>query len=721
MDPVTRRVFFGRLAGATLLTAAWREGGCQSGEPVAPEFDPEQNIIAAPHEPAQWPAFREQLDQWRARIRREMAYDDAFYRKPEFAWSASNYCCCFLMMCDEAFYQAEDARYRVEEFLDEGTAEFGGYDSLVLWHAYPRIGVDQRNQFDFYRDMPEGLAGVRDVVHRCRQRGVRVFINYNPWDTGTRREELSDLDLLVDMVRQLDVDGIFLDTMSEGAADFRSRLDAVRPGVVLESELVLPLARIADHHASWAQWFADSPVPGVLRHSWVERRHMQHQIRRWDFDHTGELHTAWMNGSGVMVWENVFGSWMGWNARDRSLLRAMLPIQRRYTRLFSGEGWTPLVPTQQPAVFASLWTGEGLRLWTIVNRSEEGVHGDLLSVPATEGDRYFDLVAGRACTTADSGSVVTLSGTLGPRGVGCFLAAPTARLGDDFAAFLAGQAAVAARADGSPTRAARPVELRPVDPTPRSAEPPEGMVVVRPRAREELVIRMRARECGFYDALSADQGGFQASYQFQVREFRREVALQPYAIDETPVTNNQFAHFLAQTGYRPRHGERFLHHWIDGRPPADQGEHPVVWVDLHDARAYARWAGKRLPTEEEWQFAAQGTDGRQYPWGNQIQAGRCNLGQSGDTTPVKAFPDGRSPWRCYDMCGNVWQWTESERTDGRTRFCIIRGGAYFTPLGSNWYVDGGVRPVDFATKFLLMWPGLDRCATIGFRCVRDIR
>ena len=146
----------------------------------------------------------------------------------------------------------------------------------------------------------------------------------------------------------------------------------------------------------------------------------------------------------------------------------------------------------------------------------------------------------------------------------------------------------------------------------------------------------------------------------------------------------------------------------------------MVYVDLDDARAYAAWAGKRLPTEEEWQYAAQGGDGREYPWGNELRAGRCNRGETGGTTPVKAFPAGRSPCGCYDMCGNVWQWTESERSDGRTRFCIIRGGSYFTAKGSNWYVDGGPRPANFATKFLLMWPGLDRCATIGFRCVVDL-
>ncbi len=118
--------------------------------------------------------------------------------------------------------------------------------------------------------------------------------------------------------------------------------------MILEGEGALPLENIHDHHASWAQWFTDSEAPGVLRNKWFERRHIQHQIKRWDYDHTAELHAAWMNGSGMMVWENVFGAWVPWCPRDRSILRAMLPIQRRYAELFSGENWTPLVPTSQP-------------------------------------------------------------------------------------------------------------------------------------------------------------------------------------------------------------------------------------------------------------------------------------------------------------------------------------------------------------------------------------
>ena len=241
-----------------------------------------------------------------------------------------------------------------------------------------------------------------------------------------------------------------------------------------------------------------------------------------------------------------------------------------------------------------------------------------------------------------------------------------------------------------------------------------------PAVRRDLTIVMRDRECGHYESLPPPGHRLMQSYEFSTTTFVRRIDFPRLAIDETPVTNAQFAEFLAASSWRPRHPDNFLKHWSDGQPPAGLADHPVVYVDLDDARAYADWAGKRLPTEEEWQYAAQGPDDRTYPWGNELQSGCCNDGSTGGTTAVKAFPAGRSPCGCYDLCGNVWQWTDSQRSDGRTRFCIIRGGSYFAAHGSNWYVDGGVRPANYATKFLLMWPGLDRCATIGFRCVKDL-
>ncbi len=119
-------------------------------------------------------------------------FDDALYTRPDLVWSQRNFVCGFLMVWDEALWDTAGSRWRVEEVLEEAQREFGGWDSVVLWPAYPRIGADQRNQFDFCRDLPGGLAGLREVVGRFHTAGVKVFLPYNPWDTGTRREPVSD-------------------------------------------------------------------------------------------------------------------------------------------------------------------------------------------------------------------------------------------------------------------------------------------------------------------------------------------------------------------------------------------------------------------------------------------------------------------------------------------------------------------------------------------------
>jgi len=595
-------------------------------------FDPSQNLIPAPPHSGDWARFREQLAIWRATRRRELGYSDALYRRPDFAWTSRCFTCCFLMLCDERFYDHRRGRYRVEAFLAEAQREFGGFDAVVLWHAYPRIGVDDRNQFDCYRDQPGGLAGLRSVSRRFRRRGVAVFLDYNPWDTGTRREEVDDLDALAALVGAIEADGIFLDTMSQGAASFRGKLDAVRPGVALEGELALPLEHLHDHHLSWAQWFNDSAAPGVLRNKWFERRHLQHQIRRWDRDHSGELHAAWMNGSGMMVWENVFGSWVGWCERDKAILRAMVPIQRRYADWFNGEGWTPLVPTAQPGVYASLWEIPGRRLWTLVNRTTQPIQGTLLHVHLRAGECVYDLIRGgpaqraherdEARAVPDDGTPqaatdltpVALAGCIPARGIGAFVAGDAKDLGSDFKRFLQRQARNLARASEDTTFPARSTALvAGARAAKRFALPAEMVRISGGRFTLHSVFRLR--ECGAYESVHTHFSGGSGPRLHESITFEREVTLAPYAVDLTPVTNRQFAEFLKHSGYRPPQPASFLKHWGPDGPPAALEDHPVVYLDLADARAYARWAGKRLPTEEEWQYAAQGPEGRAYPWG----------------------------------------------------------------------------------------------------------
>jgi gamma-glutamyl hercynylcysteine S-oxide synthase len=195
----------------------------------------------------------------------------------------------------------------------------------------------------------------------------------------------------------------------------------------------------------------------------------------------------------------------------------------------------------------------------------------------------------------------------------------------------------------------------------------------------------------------------------------RTVKVAPYRIGRTEVTNAQYKRFIDASGYRPKFDENYLRHWKGASPPAALAEHPVVWVDLDDAQAYCKWSGGDLPTEEQWQLAAQGMSRRLYPWGNDPDPEKANVRSSG-TKAVGSYPAGASPYGALDMVGNVWEWTDSKQDDGRHWFSYLRGGAWFQALTSVWYPESGLVTNEQRLHFWWQSPGLNRTSTTGFRC-----
>ena len=181
-------------------------------------------------------------------------------------------------------------------------------------------------------------------------------------------------------------------------------------------------------------------------------------------------------------------------------------------------------------------------------------------------------------------------------------------------------------------------------------------------------------------------------------------------IDKYPVTNARYKKFVDETGrdvpYEDQEWAR-PYNWDPRRKtyPPGKDHHPVVLVSWHDAVAYCEWAGKRLPTEWEWEKAARGTDGRTYPWGEDWVDGKyCNSAEAGigGTTPVNKYPRGASPYGVMDMAGNVWEWTNSLCESG-TETRTLRGGAWLN--AQDWArcaCRGGGYP--------------DTRPYIGFRC-----
>ena len=229
----------------------------------------------------------------------------------------------------------------------------------------------------------------------------------------------------------------------------------------------------------------------------------------------------------------------------------------------------------------------------------------------------------------------------------------------------------------------------------------------------------------------------------------RDVWVDAFWLDETEVTRADYTRFIVATGYRPPHvAEEWANdgwNWNGTEPPAQTLDHPVVLVSWYDATEYCAWAGRRLPTEAEWQLAALGPWGhaRDYPWGDTYAGERLNHGKMdtpnfdesdgyATTSPVGSFPSGDSLYGARDMFGNAWEFTADHRVDdwrhastanavtkahpeglrqvtapGPGLYVAVRGGSYFFDLRPN---PGGERH-----QFL---PEIRR-KTSGFRCARD--
>lgn len=658
------------------------------------------------------------LVEWRKEHLIRIGFDDTLYRDPRLTWAQSNFVHTLLMVEDRYFYDPDKGQYTVDRYLDDLVERYGGVDSVLIWYIYPNIGVDDRSQFDLADALPGGVDALKQVVADFHARGVKVFLPTMPWDNGTRESESSDWDRMADLVAATGADGINGDTYSGVPLAFHTACEKRGRPVILQPEST---AQAGDHHLSWnlQSWtkrIPDETIPIVVKLKWLEPRHIINIENRWSRDRTSDLQHAFFNGIGYVAWENVFGFVNRITDRDAETLRRVATVQREFAAELTGPDWRPYERTQQIGIFASRWPGAGRTLWTLINRQEYAIEGEQLSVPHVDGAVYYDIWNGTKIEPLIEGDRAILSTSIAAKGFGAFLADTS---GADMGTFLAQMHKLASKplSDFSAKWQAAQQELVSIQSTKKYDAAPDGMVAI-PAAAYDFCVRGLVIE-GYAAA------GVDVQYPWEDeprRAHRHRLEIPAFAIDRHPVTNAQFKAFLDASGYAPADKQNFLAHWIDGAPLQGSENQPVSWVGIEDARAYAQWAGKRLPREWEWQYAAQGSDGRRYPWGDDWQEGAVPKPSLERTMPdlpsVGAHPSGASPFGVEDMVGTIWHWTD-EYLDDHVRAAVLRGGTAYQPQTSHWYFPQAYG-LDEHSKYLLMAPAKDRSAGIGFRCVVDL-
>lgn len=688
-------------------------------------------------------------------------FDDTLYRRSDLQWIRTSYLMILQMAWDREYYDRFAGESGFGEFLAGYNNLFGHVDVFGIWPTWPRLGLDSRNQWDLYRDLPGGVEGLRRISREAKENDCRFFIAYNPWDRSTREED--HLQGMAEMIAATEADGVVLDTEGRSSVELQQTADTVRKGVIMYSE-GMPVIKDMPGMVSARVHNALFLSPELNLNKLIRPDFAIFRVADVGEDvlHR-EISVAFFNGYGTEL--NMFrpgGRGEEYRA-DLEYLAKTTYVLRRNSDAFLDMDWIPLIDSKADKVYVNRWSRGSKTLFTVLNMDHRGYSGPLFNTGDTTGHHLVSLwrheeitppvINGELMASVQTpGWSPSFNGTRRESSVDCIAMLPKlirASVSGNMLQLATEVPGTILLSRGAPGYDNKPVAITaPADTvinadalfgiagekivielidsdgilmderivmpghgnswlvssmvrTARSLEIPAGMVIV-PAATKTY--RLGTAD----DFVPSPTAGKEIT-----------AAIDSFLIDKYPVTNEGYLRFIRESGYFPSDTTNYLKHWERGMPVSGQERYPVVHVSLDDARAYASWAGKRLPSEAEWQLAAQGTDDREWPWGSEFHATKCNNG-FGRATPVDAFPKGESPYGVADMVGNVWQMTGDVYSNGAYYFNIIRGGSWFKPESSWWYVQGGPQPLTKTQIQLLVSPGYDRSATVGFRCVQDL-
>ena len=707
-------------------------------------------------------------------------FDNAMYEREDLKWIRHDYASHLIYAWDEKFYDSQTQTFHLKDFLKRGDEWYGGDDFVAIWPTWPSLGMDQRNQWDLYRDLPGGLDKLNELADMSRNQGTQFFISYNPWDQSTRSE--SHFTGMASLIDQIGVDGVVLDTRGSSSKELQNAADSVSDGVVMYSEgMAVPkdMQNIVSGRVHNALYYP----PMLNLNKFIKPDFAIFRVAEISFERIRrEYALSMFNGYGTEL--NIFPPGRpSWVEEDYRFFGRTLRVLRQNTHNFTSYNYTPLIPTLQDSIWVNKWPKGEKTIYTVFSLIPEGFEGPLFEAETEKGYHFVDLWYHREITPDTLNGKTYLPvrtdafekrwlGTNNEGAVSAIAKLPewlqvdqkldtlhlNAAQGDQIKIWTANPSY-----DKEPLLL--PAKKQKVNLTDQFPDYEgkyviqlledgilldERTVTIEP-ATPRLVSKVKSTE----KARNTPEGMVEipeGSFKWKVTQgdnfipypqygTGQQVHVESFYMDKHPVTNVEFKEFLEATGYEPTDNANFLEHWKNGKIPEGKEDFPVVHISWEDAKAYANWAGKCKKKKKEWQYAAQAGQQREWPWDQEkevtrekdritntltvyklkgIDSTRCNTG-TGELYPVGKYPKGANPWGLEDLVGSVWQLTNDLYDNGAYRFIIMKGGSYYNPSSSWWYVQGGPRELHYRQMLLRVSQGFERNATVGFRCVKDVK
>jgi formylglycine-generating enzyme required for sulfatase activity len=707
------------------------------------------------------------------------SFDNNMFERKDLQWVRHAYVSTIIMNWSKEYYNYQDGKFHLNEYIAKGKSLYGGDDFIAIWPTWPTLGLDQRNQFDLFRDLPGGLQKIKSIGNELRSNGTKLFVCYNPWDESTRGE--NHFEGITNLIAGTLADGVVLDTKGESSKELQLAADKVKPGVIMYSEgMAVPkdMSGIVSGRVHNALYYPPmlnlnkliKPEFAIFRVAEIFKEPIQR-----------EFATAFFNGYGTEL--NIMEPGRpNWVDEAYKYLGKTSRILRENTNSFTASEFRPLIETSTDHIWVNAWIDPEKTIYTIYSLIPEGYKDYLFKVHPKEEYHFVDLWHHRLLATkkvqedwwieAETNAFhKKYLGTNNEGEVDCIAQMQSLimanRNGDILNIYMPKKGTEIRVWAGVPSYDKKPLVLKIgacklsliknfgtyegdfiiqlmdngilLDETVVSLNASEARrisSVEKTNFAKSIPVGMVIIPAGMFRYKSTHGDDF---IPYPKQDEDSLFSIPSFYMDKFPVTNEEFFQFIHSSGYQPTDTVNYLKHWTKRKVPVGLEKYPVINVSYEDAKAFAKWAGKRLPTELEWQYAAQTSEGNEWPWKQLIPVKRkeevitqtltvtsidgidstlCNIG-NGLLYPVGKYSKGANAFGLNDLTGCVWQLTNDVYQCGNYQYIMMKGGSYFKPSSSWWYVQSGPRELHYRQFLLRVSQGFERNATVGFRCVQD--
>ncbi|MCK5080006.1 MAG: hypothetical protein KAR09_08680, partial [Bacteroidales bacterium] len=315
-------------------------------------------------------------------------FDNTLFEREDLEWIRHAYVVGLNFAWDVDFYSEEENRYRLVYYFSDGISNFFGYDVYALWPTWPRLGLDERNQWDLFRDLPGGLQEIRDNVDFMHKNDMRFFICFNPWDESTRKED--PYKGIAAIIEATDADGVVLDCRGKSNERLQKIADSIKPGVVMYSEgmaVVKDMPGIVAGRVHNAIYYSPPlNLNKLIKPEFAIFRVLE--IR--DRDLKREMAISFFNGYGVEL-NSMRPGRPEAVVNDLKYLGKTTMILRQNSNAFLSPEWTPLIPSLKDSIWVNKWPQKEKTIYTILSFEAAGHEAALFRIEPKANYHYVSL------------------------------------------------------------------------------------------------------------------------------------------------------------------------------------------------------------------------------------------------------------------------------------------------------------------------------------------